>query len=1149
MHSLLAPEGGSRHLLLGNEAIARGALEAGVAVATTYPGTPSTEIGDTFFRLSPHTDRYYFEFSTNEKVALEVAAGAAIAGVRSLCFMKHVGMNVASDPMMTLAYLGVNAGLVVVTADEPGCHSSQNEQDNRLYARLANLPLLEPATPDEARQLTRFGLELSERLQLPVILRTTTRVSHMRGVVTFDPLPAQVRRRGHFQREPARFSYNPAVAKRRRTWLLGQLDQAETQADADEARNPIFGQGPLAVLVSGVSWNYLRDALVELDLVDRVRVGKLGFSYPLSGAWLQRFLQGVTRCLVLEEVEPLLERAIRVAAQENDLHLDVLGRTTGHLSRAGELSLTAVTAAVAALAEREVPSTSVAKDVGQGPSALPGRPPTLCPGCAHRNTFYAAKLATGDEAHYHLDIGCYTLGQLPPLELCDLLICMGSGVNTGAGFARVLDKPSIAFVGDSTFFHSGLPGLMNAVHNRHREVLVVMDNRTTAMTGHQPHPGTPLDGMMQAAPEISIEALVRATGVDFVQTVDPTNLRRTMEVFQAAVAHPRVAVIVSRAACRFVERPKSDAPTYVVDADRCCYCGLHGDHAGCGEVLHRDTQLARASRRIRTIHVDAEPKWRRLPDKPAVAPCSDTCPARVCVQSYASLIAAGRYVDAARAVRERLPLPGTVARVCHRPCEQSCTRSAHEGAVAINALKRFATDHEDHAAVARELAARVADAPDRGSRVAVIGAGPAGLTAAHDLRLRGHAVTILEAAAVAGGLLALGIPAYRLDRVVLRREIELILSLGVELRAGCRVGRDPAWSDLIQEFDAVVVAAGAWRSTRLAVPGEDAQGVYEALAYLAAANQGAALDTGAQVVVVGGGDAAVDAARVARRLGPRSVTLAYRRTRQEMPAHVEEVEAAEDEGVRLRTQVAPVAVVTDEAGRVRAIRLVGTEPGPPDASGRRRPVPVEGTEFELPCDTIITAVGQGPSLDWLPDAVERTQWGTLRVEADTGATTLPNVFAAGDAVTGSKTVIHAIAGAQRAAYGVDAYLSQGRWEAVPVDRLSPVPPSTPSAERYQPVDLEDAPRQAMPTTPAATRVPSFDEVELGFTEAQARKEADRCLVCGQCAKCRVCVDTFGCPAIVVQDGRVQIDELLCIGCGVCAQLCPNNAIHPLEQRS
>jgi indolepyruvate ferredoxin oxidoreductase alpha subunit len=1142
MQKLLSPTAGERHFLLGNEAVVRGALEAGAAVAATYPGTPSSEIGDTFHELAPHTDRYFFEYSANEKVAMEVAVGASVAGVRSFCFMKHVGVNVAADALMTLAYIGVNGGMVILSADDPGCHSSQNEQDNRFYARLGLLPMLEPASPQEVKDMMVRAFDLSEELSLPVLIRTTTRVNHMRGIVRFDELP-QVKHKAEFKKEPFRFMCVPAVARTRRPVLLEKSKRAEELCEEANDLNTVTGGGKLGILTSGVSYNYVADAISDLGLEQRIKVARLGFTYPVPPKWMEAFLGSVERCLVVEESEPILENDAKAVAHTMGLDVEITGLSEGVLPRAGELGPDIAMAAIARFA-------GVAHEQHEAPEPppLPKRPPNLCAGCPHRATFYAAKLVTGGDAHFNTDIGCYALGLLPPLSMGDILMSMGSSINTAAGYALATDKPSFAFIGDSTFFHSGMTGLVNAMHNQHNMVLVVMDNRTTAMTGHQPHPGVPMDGSGRKAPELSIDALCRATGVDFVETVDCFDLKATIDVFRRAVAHQGLSVVISRGACIFMDRSRlSKRPAFQVDTDVCRYCGICADTEGCSEAVSYESQSARALHRIQALGEGADAVKAPLPEKPPVAPCTAKCPAHVCVQSYATLVTAGKYREAAESVRERIPFPRTIARVCHRPCEEACTRQRMDGTVAINALKRFATDFEDTAKAKENLVARVARAAERGKKVAVIGAGPAGLTAAHDLRLRGYEVEVFEAAPVAGGMLALGIPEYRLPRDILASEIELIKAMGVEIHLDTEVGSDITIDELRDEgFDAVLVATGAWKGAKLGIPGEDALGVHDALAFLESANLGEPVVVGSKVVVIGGGDAALDAARVARRLGDAEVMIAYRRGREEMPASTDEVRMAEEEGIEIELLSGPVELVTDGDGKVCGVKLVKNELGEPDESGRRRPAPVEGSERVVECESVIVAIGQRADTTFVGGEAKRTRWSTLVADPVTGATSQPGVFAAGDVVTGPQTVIHAIAAGQRAAYGVDRYLADGRWVTAPPTGVE-LDEVDPASLRYEPTDVEAVEPTAMDERAVEERMEGFEEAELGYEERDALREAARCLVCGQCAKCRTCIDTFACPAIYIKDGVIQIDDTLCIGCGVCALLCPNNAIRPREE--
>ncbi|MEJ2098114.1 MAG: thiamine pyrophosphate-dependent enzyme, partial [Deltaproteobacteria bacterium] len=372
-----------------------------------------------------------FEYSTNEKVAMEVAAAAAHSGVRSRCVMKHVGVNVAADALMTLAYVGVKGGIVVLTADDPYMFSSQNEQDNRFYAKLSGLPMVEPSTVEEAKDMVGYAFEISEKLHEPVLFRTTTRINHSSAIVTLGEIKTP-KTRGDFVKDPFNLVTVPAVSRKLHVKLLENIDKARELSE-NSPFNFTRGDGDWGIVCNGVSYNYASDAVRELDIVDRVRLLRLGFSHPMPEKTIKTFLKAC---------------------------------------------------------EKVLPYTATARpDISDVPE-VPQRPPNLCAGCSHRATYYAVKKAAeGLGTIFPTDIGCYTLGVLPPLSAADFLLCMGSSVGTGCGFSTATDKKIISFIGDSTFFHSGIPGLINAVFNNHDFTLVILDNSTTAMTGHQPHPG------------------------------------------------------------------------------------------------------------------------------------------------------------------------------------------------------------------------------------------------------------------------------------------------------------------------------------------------------------------------------------------------------------------------------------------------------------------------------------------------------------------------------------------------------------------------------------------------------------------------------------------------------------------------------------
>lgn len=605
-----------RRLLLGNEAIVRGALEAGLDFAAAYPGTPSSEIADLLAELSA-AGGPGFVWAVNEKVALEMAAAAAASGLRALTAMKHVGLNVASDALMSVAYTGTRGGFVIVTADDPSCHSSQNEQDNRYYARLAGIPLLEPSTPQEALEMTREAFSLSEELLLPVLLRTTTRLAHTRAPVTPGPLlrPVGHSRRGRFLKDPGRWVVVPEVARRAHRTLLSRLEQAEKRAAISTFNTMRLLESPgsftpeftLGILSSGVARGYVREALEEILRVRSLRVLflELGFSHPVPRMLLREFLERVEKALVVEELEPLLELELLAIAGQVGRPIPILGKRTGHLPRSHELRPELVEEAIWAA----IAPTSSSRPLPAAPSATekvvpPPRPPVLCPGCPHRHTYYAAHRAArvvakrlgtpnGQPPIFPTDIGCYTLGLAKPYEMADYLLCMGSSVGSGCGFSMTTNQPVLSFVGDSTFFHAGLPALVQVVHHGTPLTLVVLDNRTTAMTGHQPHPGA--GGGMPGAGrvDVSIEETARGIGVPWVRVVDPNDLMATQRAIEEAMLFPGPSIVVARAPCILQEvarkrRRGEVVRPYVVDQGRCTACMVCVRRFACPAILAED---------------------------------------------------------------------------------------------------------------------------------------------------------------------------------------------------------------------------------------------------------------------------------------------------------------------------------------------------------------------------------------------------------------------------------------------------------------------------------------------------------------------------------------------------------------------------------
>ncbi len=569
--------------LMGNEAIGLGALAAGVRVVTGYPGTPSSEILPTVSARNP--GNIHVEWSVNEKVALEVAAGAAMAGARSMVTMKQVGLNVAADPLMSLAYLGVEGGMVVVVADDPGPISSQTEQDTRTFGLFSKLPVFDPASPEEAYEMVIDAFALSERHGTPVLFRPTTRVCHGNAPVavretTATPGPAR------FVKEP-RWVIFPKLSYENHIRIEQRLPMIAEEFSGYRF-NSLSGAGRLGLVTQGISTGYVGEALSILgDVVPPHKLLRIATPHPFPKRLALDFLDGLERVLVIEELDPFLERELQRVAGERQLAVSVLGKASGHMPVAGENGVAAVTQAIAGFLGLPVaPPAGVALPADA--PALPARPPVLCAGCSHRSSFIAVKRAMRKRrAIFSGDIGCYTLGNAEPLNMVDTCLCMGAGITMAQGLRVVLpDTVHFAFIGDSTFFHSGITGVINAVYNRAPIVVVVLDNSTTAMTGLQPHPGTGDTMMGEISTKVDIATVLRGLGVKHVEKSDPLKLEEAMAAVDRAVAATAegVAALIFEAPCIHVASPGS---AYVVDAEA-CKCKECIIKLGCPAILSVD---------------------------------------------------------------------------------------------------------------------------------------------------------------------------------------------------------------------------------------------------------------------------------------------------------------------------------------------------------------------------------------------------------------------------------------------------------------------------------------------------------------------------------------------------------------------------------
>uniref|UniRef100_A0A7J3MYU2 Indolepyruvate oxidoreductase subunit IorA n=1 Tax=Ignisphaera aggregans TaxID=334771 RepID=A0A7J3MYU2_9CREN len=586
VHRILG-ESSTTVFLLGNEAIARGAIEYGIGVAAAYPGTPSSEIIGTLAEVANELG-IYVEWSTNEKTAFELAYAAAMSGVPSLTAMKHVGLNVASDPLMSSAYTGVKAGFLIVSADDPYMHSSQNEQDNRWYGLHAYIPVLEPSNPQEAKELTYLGLELSEKFLHPFILRSVTRVSHTRAPVKLGSLRTP-RVSGSFPREPERWAVIPAHARKMKVELVRKWRElAEVLADIQY--NRVEGDGKLLVVASGVGYAYSRDALKLLKV--NARILKISTPVPLPNKLVAKAVEGVEKILVVEETDPIVEMQLKNILFDMDIHVEIHGEDL--IGRIGELTIDRVAQAIAKLCGLEwSPPKPIEIHI-----EIPPRPPVLCPGCPHRATFYALKLASrklGVDPIYTGDIGCYSLGIAPPYRMQDTIINMGGSIGLANGFSHtVRDRPVVAILGDSTFFHAGIAPMINAVYNRSPMLILVLDNETTAMTGFQPHPGTGITARGLQGRKIGIEEIAKATGVDYVNVFDPYDITKAIETLVKGlriVMDGGIALLVSRRICSLLAlRLGLIKSRYTIDSNKCIGCLLCVKSLACPAIVVGDAK-------------------------------------------------------------------------------------------------------------------------------------------------------------------------------------------------------------------------------------------------------------------------------------------------------------------------------------------------------------------------------------------------------------------------------------------------------------------------------------------------------------------------------------------------------------------------------
>lgn len=547
----------AKELMIGNEAVARGLYEGGLRVASSYPGTPSTEITEC---ISTYDD-IYSEWAPNEKVAAEVALGAAIAGARSFCGMKHVGLNVAAEAIFTGSYTGVNAGWVLAVADDPGMHSSQNEQDSRHYAKASKVMMLEPSDSSECLEFAKKAFELSEKFDCPVILRLTTRVAHSRSLVEKgERNDIGVK---EYVKNPQKYVMMPAMAKGRHVVVEQRIIDQTNWAESCEFNRVEMNDTKIGVIASGVCYQYAKEALGK-----NASYLKLGCVYPMPVELIKDFASKCDKIYVLEELDPFIEEHCKTNG------IEVIGKDAFSLQ--GEYSQSLIAKTILGM-ETE----SVATDL-----EIPGRPPVLCAGCPHRGLFYALKK---QKVTVSGDIGCYTLGALAPLGMIDTCICMGASVSALHGRNKAdtaNEKKSVAVIGDSTFIHSGVTGLIDIAYNASNSTVIILDNSITGMTGHQQNPTTGKTIKGDPATAVNLEALAKAVGINRVRVVDPYNLKETENAVKEELAAEEPSVIISRRPCALLKYVKHE-PSLKVNADKCRGCTACMK-IGCPAISFRD---------------------------------------------------------------------------------------------------------------------------------------------------------------------------------------------------------------------------------------------------------------------------------------------------------------------------------------------------------------------------------------------------------------------------------------------------------------------------------------------------------------------------------------------------------------------------------
>jgi indolepyruvate ferredoxin oxidoreductase alpha subunit len=1125
-------------VLLGNEAIARGVVESGCHFFAAYPGTPSSEILPAVVRFKEENNwDIYVEWSTNEKVAFENALVASYTGKRAAVAMKQVGLNVATDPLMSAAYIGTLGGFVIISCDDPGPFSSQTEQDSRFMAMFAKVPVFDPANPKEAQQMLPIAFDLSEKYQIPVILRSVLRVSHSQQTIMFRPI-RRVERKANFPHNPQRWSATPRfrfiLHKQLNMKLKNIVEEFHGMTSLNFIEND-RDKAILGIIAGGIGYAFARDILLEMGLQKEIPILKIGTPYPLPAKRVQAFIEKCDHILILEETEPVIELQIRDKSK-------ITGRLDGRIPNEGEMLPEMLTQVISDLCKKfsipvgEVHSTAPLEKLVGG-LGLPIRRPTLCSGCPHRSSFFAIKKAFPNGI-FPSDIGCYTLGM--NMESVDTCHDMGAAITFASGLYQAYHQdgkeiPIIATIGDSTFYHSGAPGLLNAVYNGSRFVLVILDNSITAMTGMQPTPesGVTADGHPGKA--LSIEELVKGCGVNYVKVVDPYNIKGMIHEVRKAYHYTLqsdggMAVLIARYPCITYQKEQLKVNPIKIN-------------------IHYMPPPEKDLPQVKSGEIPESllPVYR---DK--IAPCTAACPIQVDARGYIALLSKGKFDEALALVREKNPFPGITGRLCARPCEKICRRGDVDQPIAIDLLKRFLADTENPSKSPRPpllkrgtggefeegLGGFLTKGPEKEEKVAIVGSGPTGLMAAHDLRRYGYPVTLFEALPLAGGTMAIGTGRFRLPEDVLNREIDIVRKLGAKFELNTRIGeKKMSLNDLRKRgYKAILLAIGAHKAKAPNLPGHEARGVMDCLTFLRKVALKQKIPAPSRVVVIGGNERALDAARTALRLGAKEVTVLFSRSQKEMPAESWEIREAEREGILFQHYSVPTRILTSN-GKAAGVCFKKAVLSPPTSLGRTRVLSAEGPEKKLKVDLVIASPIYVPELKDFGNSVLQTAWGTILVDPLTLATSMEGLFAGGDAVTGPKNFIEGLAAGRKAALSIHRYLSKEdlrahrEAEGVSTELVSV------NIEMVEP-----QPRIEEPSLAVKSIKSNFKEVRLLPEQEAILEEAKRCLHCGACSYCDTCMTQ--CPEGAISKAEVGyvIDYKKCTGCRICVKECPTSAI-------